>query len=174
MSEGLLLEEAVSFISLFASRGWSVALAESCTGGLAAALLTEVPGSSSVVWGGVVAYSNECKTGLLGVGRETIEQYGAVSSQTARALSTGMLRLSGADFAIGITGIAGPTGGSAEKPVGLVWFSWAKNGGPSHEESIVFVGDRSAVRRAAAEHALRRGMAWAVAFPVPGIAGEKA
>jgi len=172
MSDGSQSEAAVSFISLFSARGWRVALAESCTGGLVASLLTEVPGCSAVLWGGVVAYSNECKTGLLGVESDTIEKYGAVSAETARAMSKGMLRLSGADLAIGITGIAGPTGGSAEKPVGLVWFSWAGKDGLSREESVVFAGDRSAIRRSAARHALRRAVA--LAAEITGNTGEKA
>ena len=117
------------------AHGLKIAMAESCTGGLVSALLTDVSGSSAVLWGGVVAYSNECKTELLGVERETIERHGAVSAETARAMSIGLLQKSDVDLAIGITGIAGPTGGTVEKPVGLVWFSWAKRDGVSREES---------------------------------------
>jgi nicotinamide-nucleotide amidase len=171
LSEGYPRATAVSLIAFFAARGLKIATAESCTGGLVSALLTDVSGSSAVLWGGVVAYSNDCKMELLGVKRETIENHGAVSAETARAMSTGMLKKSGADWAIAITGIAGPTGGSVEKPVGLVWFSWAKKDDASREESKIFAGDRRAVRAAAAEHALHRALEYANLFP--GVAGNR-
>lgn len=162
---------AASLISLLVSHNLSIAVAESCTGGLVAALLTDIPGSSAALWGGVVAYSNECKMRVLRVERKTIEENGAVSGETARAMARGMRELSGADLAVGITGIAGPTGGSPEKPVGLVWFGWARKGGDAIEESRLFSGDRNTVRRAAADYALRRAVD--LAIKLPGVAGDK-
>lgn len=159
MPVGSPSDAAVSLIEYFSSRGLTVSLAESCTGGLVAELLTDIPGSSMVLWGGVVAYSNECKIKLLGVERATIERHGAVSEEAAREMSSGMLRQSGADMAIGITGIAGPSGGSVEKPVGLVWFGWARTDGSVCTQSIVFPGGRNAIRLAAAEHALVQALA---------------
>lgn len=149
---------AVSLIAALRSRNLSIALAESCTGGLVAKLLTDIAGSSAAVWGGVVAYSNECKVAVLHIQRELIETAGAVSREIAHAMAQAVLASSGADLSIGITGIAGPTGGSPGKPVGLVWFGWATKEGGSREESCIFPGDRKEVRRAAAEHALRRAM----------------
>ncbi len=164
--------QAVALVAFFSAHGLKIATAESCTGGLVSALLTDVSGSSAVLWGGVVAYSNDCKMELLAVERETIDSHGAVSAETARAVCMGILRPSGADLAIGITGVAGPTGGTVEKPVGLVWFSWAMKGGASREESKIFAGDRRAIRRAAAEHALRGALDYADF--IPGVAGNKA
>jgi nicotinamide-nucleotide amidase len=139
-----------------------IACAESCTGGMVAAALTDIPGSSAVLWGGVVAYSNECKSRLLGVPEDSIERFGAVSREVARAMALGVLEASGppssggADIALGITGIAGPEGGSAEKPVGLVWFAYRLAGGEAFEESATFMGGREDVRAAAAERAMLR------------------
>lgn len=139
-------------------RGLKIACAESCTGGLVTAALTDIPGSSTALWGGVAAYSNECKARLLGVPEETIGRHGAVSREVARAMAEGLLEASGgvggADLSLAITGIAGPDGGSAEKPVGLVWFAWRARDGAAFEESAIFPGDRKAVREAAAERAM--------------------
>ncbi len=110
-------------------RGLKIATAESCTGGLVAAALTAVPGASSVFERGFVTYANEAKMELLGVAAETLKAHGAVSEQTAREMAEGALRRSRADLAVSITGIAGPSGGSPEKPVGLVHFACAARDG---------------------------------------------
>jgi nicotinamide-nucleotide amidase len=118
------------------------------------------------MWGAVVSYSNESKTRLLGVPAAMIESYGAVSREVARAMAVGLLEAAGssggADLSLAITGIAGPEGGSAEKPVGLVWFAWRASDGRFREESAIFPGDRKAVREAAAERALSVAAAFAV------------
>ena len=108
------------------ARGVMIALAESCTGGLVSAALTEIAGSSAVVDRGFVTYTNEAKQDLLGVSPATLERFGAVSFQTAREMAQGALARSQAGVAVSITGIAGPGGGSADKPVGLVWFALAQ------------------------------------------------
>jgi nicotinamide-nucleotide amidase len=122
--------------------------AESCTGGLVAAAITEIPGSSEVLDRGFVTYSNAAKQSELGVPRETIENHGAVSAETAEAMARGALERSPADLSIAITGIAGPTGGSAEKPVGLVHFAAARRNGETRQREVRFgnIG-RSEVRR---------------------------
>jgi nicotinamide-nucleotide amidase len=131
-----------------------VATAESCTGGLVAGALTEIAGSSDVVERGFVTYSNAAKTELLGVPAELILAEGAVSEPVAKAMAEGAVARSAADLAVAITGIAGPGGGSATKPVGLVWFGLARRGGASRTERQVFPGDRGAVRAAAVARAL--------------------
>jgi nicotinamide-nucleotide amidase len=123
-----LIERAGGLIGAYAKAGLKLALAESCTGGLVAALLTEIPGSSAVVERGFVVYSNEAKEELLGVPAATLAAHGAVSEQTARAMAEGALRASRADVALSVTGIAGPDGGTAAKPVGLVHFACARKG----------------------------------------------
>jgi len=132
-----------------------VATAESCTGGLIAGLLTEIPGSSFVVERGFVVYSNEAKEETLGVPPATLAAHGAVSEATARAMAEGALNASRADVAVSVTGIAGPDGGSAEKPVGLVWFGCARRGAATiaREERFGDIG-RSAVRLASVATAL--------------------
>jgi len=123
-----LVESASRLLDLSRARGFKIATAESCTGGLVAALLTEIAGSSDVVERGLVTYSNEAKRELLGVAAETLAAHGAVSEATAREMAAGALRASRADLAVAITGVAGPGGGSAEKPVGLVHFACAGPG----------------------------------------------
>ena len=113
------------------ARGWKVATAESCTGGLVAGALTEIAGSSDVVDRGFVTYSNEAKQQMLGVPAATLRDYGAVSRQTAEAMARGALSKSKVDLAVAITGVAGPGGGSADKPVGLVHFAAATRDGTS-------------------------------------------
>jgi nicotinamide-nucleotide amidase len=120
-----LIERAAALLALYRQRGLKLATAESCTGGLVAGLLTEIPGSSAVVERGFVVYSNEAKAELLGVPKPTLSAFGAVSEETARAMAQGAIAHSHADFAVAITGVAGPDGGTAEKPVGLVWFACA-------------------------------------------------
>ncbi|WP_309627373.1 CinA family protein [Brevundimonas sp.] len=124
---------AAAVIAAATARGWTIATAESCTGGLVAGALTAVPGSSAVVDRGVVTYSNGAKSEMLGVPAETIEANGAVSEPVARAMAAGARVTAGVDLAVSITGIAGPGGGSAEKPVGLVHFGCAGPDGIVHE-----------------------------------------
>jgi nicotinamide-nucleotide amidase len=123
-----LLDRAASVVRIYAERNLRVATAESCTGGLVAALLTEIPGSSSVVEAGFVTYSNEAKAAMIGVPAEALETHGAVSEPVARAMAEGALTRSQADIAVSITGIAGPGGATATKPVGLVHFGLAIRG----------------------------------------------
>ena len=120
-----LIRRAERLLAAARSRGLKLASAESCTGGLVAALLTEIPGSSDVVERGFVTYSNAAKTEMLGVPATLIGAYGAVSPQVARAMAQGAIRNSAAEIAVAVTGIAGPAGGTASKPVGLVEFACA-------------------------------------------------
>lgn len=135
------------------ARGWCLSTAESCTGGLVAAACTELSGSSAWFERGFVTYSNAAKTEMLGVPAALIEAHGAVSEPVARAMAEGALRHSAAQVALSITGVAGPTGGSADKPVGTVCFAWATPAGV-FSERLHLSGDRAAVRHAAAQHAL--------------------
>jgi len=128
--------------------------AESCTGGWAAQAVTAVPGSSAWFERGFVTYSNESKTELLGVRHETLERHGAVSEEIAREMALGALARSRGTLAVAITGVAGPGGGSAAKPVGTVCFAWAQAGGRVRSETRRFSGEREAVRRQSVEHAL--------------------
>jgi nicotinamide-nucleotide amidase len=132
----------------------SIATAESCTGGLVAALITAVPGSSHVFDRGFVTYSNEAKNDMLGVPLEVIRRVGAVSAEVAGLMCEGALAVSRADIAVSVTGIAGPGGGTPEKPVGLVYIAAGRRGKPPNVERHIFPGDRAAVREATAERAL--------------------
>lgn len=134
-------------------RGLMMATAESCTGGLIAGACTDVSGSSDWFERGFVTYSNAAKTELLGVPAELIEQHGAVSEPVARSMAAGALAHSPAQLGVAVTGVAGPTGGSADKPVGTVWFGWATPAGTFTEHQR-FDGDRAAVRAATVRHAL--------------------
>lgn len=138
-----------------------LATAESCTGGLIAACLTEIAGSSDVFERGFVTYSNEAKTELLGVSASLIAEHGAVSEPAAHAMAEGALARSPADIALAVTGIAGPDGGTAEKPVGLVYIAAARRGGPVRVERHLFEGDRGAVRRATVHAALALALTFA-------------
>jgi nicotinamide-nucleotide amidase len=150
-----LTARAAALIARYASLGMKIATAESCTGGLVAGLLTEIPGSSAVVERGFVSYSNDAKRELLGVPAATLEAHGAVSEATSRAMAQGALVHAHAQVAVSVTGVAGPDGGSAEKPVGLVHFACAGPGA-----AIVAIerrfGDlgRSEIRTASVEQAL--------------------
>ena len=135
-----------------------IATAESCTGGLIAACLTAVAGSSDVVERGFVTYSNEAKSEMLGVPVELILRAGAVSEEVSRAMAEGALEHSRAQLSLAVTGIAGPSGGTEEKPVGLVHLSCARQGGATEHERHVFQGDREAVRLATVERALDMAM----------------
>jgi len=137
------------------ARGWMMATAESCTGGLIAAACTDLAGSSQWFERGFVTYSNAAKTELLGVPAALIEAHGAVSEPVARAMAEGAARHARVQVALAVTGVAGPSGGSAEKPVGTVWFGWHV-AGATHSEVVRFAGDRAAVRAGAQGHALVR------------------
>jgi nicotinamide-nucleotide amidase len=143
-----------SLFRALAERGQSLALAESCTGGLAAKWLTDLPGSSRVFWGGAAAYSNDAKQRLLGVPRTLLERHGAVSEEAAAAMARGLLERSPADLAVAVTGIAGPEGGTPEKPVGTVWISALHRDGRSFDRGFRFTGARDLVRRRGAVAAL--------------------
>ena len=140
-------------------RGWRIATAESCTGGLIAAACTELAGSSDWFERGFVSYSNAAKTELLGVDAALIVAHGAVSEPVARAMAAGALAHSAADFSVAVTGVAGPGGGSESKPVGMVWLAWGRRAadGQVLTEALVehFGGDRAAVRQATVVGALQ-------------------
>lgn len=148
------------FLQACARRKILVATAESCTGGMIISWLTDIPGSSSMVDRGFVTYSNEAKMEMLGVSADTLEAHGAVSRETAAEMADGALEHSRAGIALAVTGIAGPDGGSAEKPVGLVWFGMAITGKPTLTEKRVFNNlGRDYIRRETARHALEMGLA---------------
>ncbi|MDB5957189.1 CinA family protein [Ramlibacter sp.] len=137
------------------ARGWQLATAESCTGGMIAAACTDLSGSSSWFERGFVTYSNAAKSEMLGVNAALIAQHGAVSEVVARAMAFGAVRHSQAQVSVAVTGVAGPTGGSAEKPVGTVWFGFQVDGQLT-SEARRFEGDRAAIRTATVRHALQR------------------
>jgi nicotinamide-nucleotide amidase len=162
MSTHLLTEKLAEVLQ---QHGWMLATAESCTGGMIAANCTNLSGSSHWFERGFVTYSNEAKHETLGVDSVLISEHGAVSEPVAQAMALGAMRRSQAQVTLAVTGVAGPTGGSADKPVGTVWFAWAtpSDTGPTlgaetawvKTECMQFNGDRAAVREAAAQHALR-------------------
>ncbi|WP_371327036.1 CinA family protein [Polaromonas sp. YR568] len=137
------------------NKRWLLATAESCTGGMISAACTDLTGSSAWFERGFVTYSNEAKTELLGVDAALIRQHGAVSEEVARAMAAGAVDRSRAQVSVAVTGVAGPTGGSAAKPVGTVWFGF-KVGEQLSSEMRRFDGDRAAVRSATVQHALQR------------------
>ena len=153
-------ELADRFLKACANRKILVATAESCTGGMIISLLTDIPGSSSMVDRGFVTYSNEAKMEMIGVSGKTLDRHGAVSSETAYEMAAGALARSHAGIALAVTGIAGPDGGSAEKPVGLVWFGMALIGEPVVTEKRHFANyGRDFIRRETVRHALTMGLA---------------
>ncbi len=139
---------------LLQKKGWMLATAESCTGGLIAGACTDLAGSSAWFERGIVSYSNAAKVELLGVPEALIATHGAVSEPVARAMAEGVIAHSQAQAAIAVTGVAGPSGGSADKPVGTVWFGWSV-GGRLNSERQLFAGDRAAIRTASVHHALQ-------------------
>ena len=151
-----LLGAAEVLLDSCRARGLRLTTAESCTGGLVASLMTEIPGSSDVIGRGFVTYSNEAKQELLGVRAQTLAAHGAVSGETAREMAAGALARAGpdADLAVAVTGVAGPGGGSAEKPVGTVWLAVASAGGATVASRRHLDGNRTEIRRAAVECAL--------------------
>ncbi|HBK09267.1 MAG TPA: damage-inducible protein CinA [Acetobacteraceae bacterium] len=149
------LIEAESLLAACRTQGIMVATAESCTGGLIAAALTAIAGSSDVVDRGFVTYSNQAKNEMIGVPLPLIEAHGAVSEPVAAAMAEGALARSRAAITVSVTGVAGPGGGSAEKPVGLVCFGLARKGAPAVTERHIFPGDRAAIRAATVAHAFK-------------------
>ena len=145
---------AEKLVETLAEKRMTCATAESCTGGGVGFAMTAVSGASAVFRGGIVSYDNSVKRDLLGVSPEILEREGAVSSACAAQMADGVRRRMGTDLSVSVTGIAGPGGGSAEKPVGLVWFGVASLSG-TRTEKMIFPGDREAVRAAAIEHALQ-------------------
>jgi len=143
---------------LLIARGWTLALAESCTGGLVCAALTDLAGSSDWFERGYITYSNQAKTECLDVAAETIESFGAVSEQVAKAMSEGAQKNAGVNISVSITGIAGPAGGSIEKPVGTVCFGWTIQkenlAAITICKTMQFSGDRQAVREQSRDYAL--------------------
>lgn len=148
------MDTAESLVRFFSEHRLTCATAESCTGGGVGHAITAVPGSSAVFNGGIISYSNEIKQRLLGVTGQTLADFGAVSPECASAMAEGARERLAADFAVSITGIAGPGGGSAEKPVGTVCFAVSSKCGVVTDRCF-FPGDRAAVRSAAVEHALQ-------------------
>ena len=147
------MELASRLVERCVACGVTLATAESCTGGMVAARITAVSGSSAVFLGGIVSYANTAKRALLGVPQPVLEQDGAVSEACAAAMAEGARQRLKADLAVAVTGIAGPTGGTPEKPVGLVCFGLAAADGVRTEHRL-FTGDRESVRLQATEHAL--------------------
>jgi nicotinamide-nucleotide amidase len=147
------MDTLTQLATLLKDNGWMLATAESCTGGMIATACTDLAGSSDWFERGFVTYSNEAKIEMLGVDAAQIEAHGAVSEVVARAMAFGAVRHSRATVSVAVTGIAGPSGGSAEKPVGTVWFGYMVDGLLSSETQR-FDGDRAAVRSATVQHAL--------------------
>lgn len=137
-------------------RGWMLATAESCTGGLIAAACTDLPGSSAWFDRGFVTYSNAAKKEMLGVPAELIEQYGAVSEEVVKAMAQGAIERSNAQASIAVSGVAGPSGGTNEKPVGTVWIAWYMKAHQVHAHLHQFQGDRASIRQQAALQAVRQ------------------
>jgi nicotinamide-nucleotide amidase len=153
-SEAELTALATQLGECLQAQGIKLASAESCTGGWLAKVITDIAGSSTWFAASVVSYSNQAKHSLLGVRRQTLAEFGAVSCETVLEMSEGVFNHTEADVAVSISGIAGPEGGSAEKPVGLVWMSWGIRGQPLAANAFHFDGDREAVRRQAVKQAM--------------------
>jgi nicotinamide-nucleotide amidase len=149
-----ILDLAEQVLQACRDNGLKLALAESCTGGLIAGALSTVPGSSDVLDRGFVTYANEAKTDMLGVPVDMLANHGAVSKAVARAMAEGAIRPAAVDISVSVTGIAGPGGGSAEKPVGLVHIASARTNMPTRHQRHVFEGDRQAIRLLAVQVAL--------------------
>jgi len=153
-----ILKLAAALVEELTESGKAVATAESCTGGWVAKAITDVAGSSAVFGYGIVSYSNGAKESIIGVRNQTLEDHGAVSSEVVEEMAKGTLRLSGADIAVAVSGVAGPDGGTKEKPVGMVWFGWAVRDGTNvlvDTRCEQFTGDRELVREASVAYALQ-------------------
>ena len=159
MADHEAIEElATALVKELAAAGKAVATAESCSGGWVAKAITDIPGSSLVFHYGIVSYSNGAKESLLGVQIDTLEEHGAVSEAVVAEMAEGALHLSGADVAVAVSGVAGPGGGSDDKPVGMVWFAWAVRDGAKVSCATScknFDGDRDLVRELTVAHALQ-------------------
>jgi len=155
MTETNLHQLSVAVGAALKAAGQWVTCAESCTGGWVAKAITDIAGSSAWFDRGFVTYSNAAKHDLLGVAESTLQEYGAVSEQVVREMAEGALHAAGADVAVSISGIAGPDGGTAAKPVGTVWFGFADNTGRTHACKQLFAGDRESVRLQAAVFSLQ-------------------
>jgi nicotinamide-nucleotide amidase len=158
VTEDDIVQLATALVSELNSAGKTVAVAESCTGGWIAKTITDIAGSSAVFGLGVVSYSDDAKRSLLGVSADTIQTEGAVSEAVAREMASGVIVAGAADIAVAVTGIAGPDGGTREKPVGTVWFAWALR----HNGDVIlatdcqrFDGERDDVRRLSVVHAIQ-------------------
>ena len=146
----------ISITTQLQQKALSITTAESCTGGWLAQVLTSQPGSSAWFERGFITYSNASKQEMLGISSHCLDTFGAVSEETARAMSQGALQHSAADLSIAITGIAGPQGGSLQKPVGMVCFAWATRDTQPQSSTVHFTGDRTSIRQQAVEFALQR------------------
>jgi len=149
---------AEALVSELAASGKAVATAESCTGGWVAKAITDIAGSSAVFGYGIVSYANGAKESIIGVQNKTLEDHGSVSAEVVEEMAKGTLRLSGADIAVAVSGVAGPDGGTKEKPVGMVWFAWAVRDGANaliDTQCEQFSGDRELVREASVAYALQ-------------------
>ena len=151
-----LRHTAANLLAEYEFAGYTIATAESCTGGLIAGAITEIAGSSAVFDRGFVTYTNETKEAMLGVPKALLDTVGAVSAEVAEAMAMGALAASGADVAVAVTGIAGPGGATATKPVGRVYIGVAVRGGEAEAREHTFAGDRHAVRMQTVEGALER------------------
>lgn len=149
---------AEALVTELTESGKAVATAESCTGGWVAKAITDIPGSSMVFGYGVVSYANGAKESIIGVKNKTLEDHGSVSAEVVEEMAEGTLRLSGADIAVAVSGVAGPAGGTKEKPVGMVWFGWAVRDGTKvllDSTREQFTGDRDLIREASVAYALQ-------------------
>jgi len=155
---GAIRELAHALVAELTAASKAVATAESCSGGWVAKAITDIPGSSRVFHYGIVSYSNGAKESLLGVSIDALQQHGAVSEAVVAEMAQGALHLSGADVAVAVSGVAGPDGGSKDKPVGMVWFAWAVRDGAREKVAtscMHFEGDRDLVRELTVVHALQ-------------------
>ena len=149
-----MLEDAPALIQKLTTSNQTLSTVESCTGGLLFGYLTAVPGASAVLERGFITYSDKSKQEMVGVTANTLASFGAVSEQTAEEMAKGGCRIARTDLSISLTGIAGPSGGSAEKPVGLVWISAFRKSGIQQTERHLFTGDRQQIRMLACKHAI--------------------
>ncbi|MGB1469028.1 MAG: CinA family protein [Candidatus Puniceispirillaceae bacterium] len=149
-----MLEDAPALIQKLTASNQTLSTVESCTGGLLFGYLTAVPGASAVLERGFITYSDQSKQEMVGVTENTLAAFGAVSQQTAEEMAKGGCQIARTDLSISLTGIAGPSGGSAEKPVGLVWISAFRKGGIQQTERHLFTGDRQQIRMLACTHAI--------------------